>query len=240
MKKFFFFLFMVLLFSSSPTFAAAVAEAASPAASSNAAYYRVLIDLSFNIILTLALLAGLVATFWLGVSTLRTVVNPTLMQQLGDKPMTIGRALGGLALVSVLYGPLDAMAIFADFTGVGSSGICLTVNVDVAHIDWTNNAAACIKDAESKFAQLAEYTNKEHIESANIGLLFGVVQLISLGFFLSSTWMLFLHMIGARDVKLSKGAAIFAMLVSTVLISAPVLVSYIEDFRGQQNVIIET
>lgn len=227
-------IYLSLLLLSSPLFAADAAD------SSNEAYYRVLVDLGFNILLTFFYLGSLIALSLLCLYTYRTFINPTLMQQLGDKPMTGGRIIGALAVISFMHSPLNAIALFSDFTGIGSSGLCLTVKVDVSHMTWNNNANACITNAEDKFASLAQYTDQSHIESANIGLLFGVVQLISLGFFLSSSWMLFMHMLGSREVAMTKGAAIFSMMVATIFMSAPDWVDYIEDFRGSQSEIINT
>lgn len=206
----------------------------------NEAYYQVLVEIFFNAILSLALLAGLCGLLWLSVVTLKTFVNPTMLQQSGNKPITITRILGGLAVVSIFWAPLESVKLFTDLTGVGKDGICLTVDVNVSHISWANSASQCISYAEGRFSDLAEYSNDEHIRSANVGLWLSIVQLISLGFFLSSAWMLLLHMIGVREVKMSVGASLFAMTMSTVTMSAPYFIDYIEDFRGKQNVVLES
>lgn len=206
----------------------------------NAAYYQTLTGIFFNVLLLIGLLAALGGLLWLMIVTLRTVLNPSLIQQTGGQPITIGRLLGGLVVVSILWQPLDSMSIFNDLTGVGKDGLCLAVDVTVAHIDWENKAASCIENAEKRFSDLAEYTNEDHIKSANIGLLFSVIQLVSLGFFLSSAWMAILHFIGVREVKMKLGTCIISATISTVVMASPSLVDYVEDIRGQENVVLDT
>lgn len=206
----------------------------------NAAYYQKLSGIFFNVLLLFGLLAALGGLLWLMVLTLRTVLNPSLIQQTGGQPITITKLLGGLAVVSILWSPLSSMSLFHDLTGVAQDGVCLSVDVNVAHINWENKAASCIENAEKRFADLAEYSNEEHIKSANIGLLFSVVQLLSLGFFLSSAWMIMLNIFSVRDVSMKVSTCLISMAISSVVMALPSVVDYVEDIRGSNSVVLDT
>lgn len=218
----------------------AFAEPAFAASSENVVYWSKLTTIFFNFLLKASTLLSLIALFWISWMAMRTILNPNLKQQMGDKPITVARFGGGLIVVSMLALPLNYMEAFNDITGLsgGSNTMCLSVEVSASNLKWAGSAAQCIERAESQFAKLAEYNNKEHIKSANIGLLFMVVQTVSLFFFIVSGFMLVMHAAGKREVKLTVGQALMSMLVASMVFASINLVDYIEDFKGQQNVIL--
>jgi hypothetical protein len=228
----------VLLISLTSTVAVAAVDA------TTTAYYKTLVGVFFNVLLILGILLSLICLLWISIVTARTFLQPTLLQQTGGVPMTPIRLLAGFAVVTMLALPLTTMDAVNDLTGFsgGSSGanMCLVVDVTVKNTGWTNNASECIAKVESKASELAAYSNSEHIKSANLGLLFGIVQVMSMGFFLTSCWMLVRHIIGARDVKLTIFQAVVSILFSSAIMAAPSAVDYIVDLRGNQNVVIST
>ncbi len=225
-------LFLALL--SSSAFAGETADA-------DLVYYDTLINIFFNVVLTFGFLFAFVGLGWISWIGLKQVLNPNLAQQEGRKPMSVVKYAGGLAVISILAFPLSSMELFNDLSGFGSvRGMCVVVDVNVSHFEWANEANECISYAEEQLSTLAEYTNRDHIESANIGLLFGAIQLVALSMFLGSAWMLIMHVAGMREVKLTVSQALLSMFMATVFMALPNAVSYIDDFKGSQNVILDT
>lgn len=237
--------YVILLFFLSPAFAGDPAGGSSTTESANAAYHSTLVGVFFNAALNIGELLGLVGLGWLGWTAIKNVNNPSMVQQEGNKPLTFFKFAMGLVVISILYLPLNAMAIFNDLTGLaGTNGLkmCLAVDVKTGTYGdtsaWTAGADACIDKVENQIKELSQFQSTDHLQSANIGLLFGVVQLISLIFFLTSAWMLLRHLMGAREVKLGVGACIIAMLVSSVGMTLNNVTEYIKDYRGEQDTVL--
>jgi hypothetical protein len=234
MSRVFFAIFLFLI-------AAPSIASDSTADSTNEAYQNTLVEVFFNAALSIGELMSLVGLGWLCWTAIRNVNNPSLVQQEGSKPLTAFKFAMGLAVISILYLPLHSMSLFNDFTGLAGSNsltMCIAVDVRTDTYDWINDADACVTKVERQVTEMSQFQSTDHLESANVGLLFGVVQLISLIFFLSSAWMLLRHLMGAREVKLTVGACIIAMLLSSVGMTLNNVTEYIKDFRGEQSEIL--
>jgi hypothetical protein len=234
MSRVFFAFFLFLI--ASPTMASD-----STADSKNEAYHNTLVEVFFNAALSIGEFMSLVGLGWLCWTAIRNVNNPSLVQQEGNKPLTLFKFAMGLAVISILYLPLHSMALFNDFTGLAGSNsltMCIAVDVKTDTYDWVNDADACVTKVERQVTEMSQFQSTDHLKSANVGLLFGVVQLISLLFFLSSAWMLLRHLMGAREVKLTVGACIIAMLLSSVGMTLNNVTEYVKDFRGERNEVL--
>lgn len=221
-----------------------LAQDAAATASTNSEYNYRLLTLGFNIILTIGQFLSLVGLGLLSRAALRAVLNPTLAQQEGLKPMTIGKFMGGVAIVSLLYFPMHAMMMVNDVTGLynKSAGLEMCVMVDVSRSTsgWENNAAKCLQDAETRVESMAQYGNADHIKSANLEIFYGVIQATGLIFFLFSSWTLLQHMIGHRELRLSIKQCLLSMVVASIMFASPNIPAYIEDYKSNQNGIIST
>ena len=202
-------------------------------------YYKTVIGIFFNVVLLISFLMGLIGLGWMSWVGLKTALNPTLAQQDGRKPITIFKYMAGMVVVTLFFFPFNGMKLFNDISGLESQRpMCLVVDVTVEHIDWANDASGCISYVEEQLSSVAEYSNNDHIKSANLGVLFGVIQLVSLSFFVGSLWMLVLHIIGVREVKMTVWQSILAMFFSSVLMALPNATTYIKDFKERQNDVI--
>jgi hypothetical protein len=222
-----------------------VAVAGDAAEADNAAYQKRLLDIFFNVLLDFGQLFAFIGLLILSWTALKTVLNPTLIQQEGVKPMSIGKYLAGLAVLSMLVLPMQTMMFFNDFTGLynperADMGMCTVLNVTSNTYGWTNNASQCLDNVKTKVTNLAEYSNQDHIDSANLGLFFGAIQFASLGFFLTMTWNLLRHTWGARDLKITVGQSIIAMIIASAGMASPNISNFIEDFKGEQKSIVNT
>lgn len=210
---------------------------------SQAAYWMTLVQIGTNLTLLISALLALVVLTRTAISVLKTVMKKGNMRQSQDKrPMTVGKAIGGLVLSSVLYLPLHSMLLFGDILGVTNSNspssACFVTQIDVKHFKWASNASECINKVKTKAQEFAQYTEKDHLEAANLPLLFGIIQLLGLIFFISGAWMLAKHFLGYRDLKVTPTMAIIAMFASTAVMMSPNLVDYIQDIRGKSTPIM--
>lgn len=225
-------------------FAAAVAPNIALANTSQAAYWMSLVQIGTNLTLLISALLSLIVLALTAAGVLKAVMRKGNMRQNQDKkPMTAGKAVGGLMIASVLYLPLHAMLLFGDILGTtktnNPSSICFVTQINVKHFNWANNASTCIETVKKKAQEFAQYTEKDHLEAANLPLLFGIIQLLGLIFFISSGWMLAKHFLGYRDLKVTPSMAIIAMFASTAVMMSPNLVDYIQDIRGKAPHIIK-
>lgn len=231
-----------LLASLSVSAATAPVPAATSSSSSNIDYYHRIVGQAINLVLSLSEVVGLIALLVLCGWAFRSKVRPDLVSNLGHKPMTFLAFVGGLMVVSALVVPLHTMGIFLDLGGLADSNgsMCMTVDITRYGNQWASGAASCLDFAESRFADIAAYTNRDHISSANIGLFFKIIQLLSLMFFCGSAFILFLNFTGYRDVALKPWQAVVSMTVSSFAMALPEIAKYIEDIRGGSGVILNT
>lgn len=231
-----------------PTFQSLAAEvstadsAATGASGSNIDYYHKILGLGINFALSLSEVIALVALLILCGWAVRTKLNPNLVNNLGHKPITIGMFFGGLMTISALALPLHTMGIFLDLGGLADSNgsMCMTVDITRYGSQWASGAASCLDYAESRFADVAAYTNRDHIANANIGLFFTAIQFLSLVFFVGSAFILFMSFSGYRDVALKPWQAVVSMCFSSFAMATPEIAKYIEDIRGAGSVVINT
>lgn len=209
------------------------------AGTTQASYWMVLVEVFTKLVFLIMALLSLTMLTLLCIKGWKTVRDSGGMRQNQDpdsSPLTLGKLLGGLFVVVSLYLPLQTMTFFGDFMGLArtdtNSSLCMVTEVSVSHFNWTNNASGCINHLKKKVKEFAGYTEDAHIESANLPLLFGVVQLLGLAFFASSAWMLGKHFLGARNLKVTPGMALIAMFASSAVMMAPNAIDYIQDVRG--------
>jgi hypothetical protein len=222
-------------------FPALAGDAPPEPSTGNAEYYNSLIEIFFNLFLKIGKLlafSGLALISWL---MFRHIKNPSLFQQFRLKPITTGKYVGGLVVVSILYMPLQMMSALGDLTGLVNSSeglkLCTVMEVNVSGYSWEDEAASCISDVEEKIKRLATYTSEESIEGANIETFVGAVQLVSLGFFLAAGWSLIKHVAGFENVKITVGQSIMAMIFSSALMASPNIVEFVEDLRPSSAVV---
>lgn len=234
-----------LALSLSAALASPLAQAAGTASTTQASYWMRLVELLTRAIFLSMALASLVLLVWLCARAWKTVNNATSLNPQQDpdvKPMTLPKMLGGLLVCVTLFLPHKTISLFGDLLGLSSANanmsVCFVTNVSVQHLGWTNNATACIENLKVQAQRFAQYTEQSHLESANLPLLFGVVQMMGLLFFGSSSWTLGQHFAGVRNMKISPKMAIIAMMASSAIIMLPNAVAYIEDIRGGNSMII--
>jgi len=207
------------------------------ASSNQEAYYQQLVTILTNVILRLSFLVSIIVLLITGVLYALKTFDENAISKRDLKPMTFLKFIAGIALASLLFAPLNSMKLFNDLTGLHIEGdermsICSVVEIDVAHFEWENNANACINKVEDRFEELAKYKNEDRLSTFNFGLMFGVIQLIALGFMLNSGVTLAKHIWGFRQVKTSVGGAFIAMTMASAVFASPNIVAYIQDLRG--------
>jgi len=209
----------------------------------NASYYKDVIGIFFNFMLKLGQILSLVGLGLLSWGLIKQVCNPTLAQAEGLKPATFGRYIGGIAVVSVLYLPLQTMNVMNDLTGLVNTSkgmeMCLVVDVTITSYTWLGAADECVKKVEGQLSSVAEYTNEDHIKSANLALFFGAFQLLALIFFLASAWNLIKHSLGHRDLKTTVPKLIISMLFASIVMASPNITEYIKDIKSEENSIMK-
>ena len=227
---------LVLLIFSSSAFSAEGVD--------NAAYIKDVIGVFFNFFLIIARILGFIGLGMLSVNLIKHVCNPTLAQSEGVKPATFFRYLGGVVAVTFLFQPLQHMVIFNDLTGLvnASKGMdmCLVVDVTASNYSWGGAASECVERVEGRLGELAEYTNKDHIKSANLGLFFAACQLLGLAFFVVKGWGLVQHSLGKRDLKSTVFGLIISMIFASALMALPNITEYISDLSEDGSGIIKT
>lgn len=215
------------------------------ATTSQAAYWAELVDIFTTLtILVGALLALVVLTLTLVFAFKEVLKKDSMSNRSENKPMTFAKTLGGIVVATILYMPLHAMTFFGDLLGTvrsdSGSTLCLVANINVKHMTWSGNAQNCIEHVKKKAQEFAQYTEKDHLDSANLPLLFGVVQMLALIFFISAAWMLSKNILGYRDLKITSGMALTAMFASSLIMTLPNVVDYIQDVRGSNTYILDT
>jgi hypothetical protein len=221
-----------------------LAANAGTSSTNNSAYYEVLVTILTNVAINLAFLISLIVLLVTGVLFAMKTFDPNSISQRDLKPMSILKFVAGLMLASVLFTPLHSMEFINDLTGLSNSktgmAMCSVVKINVKHFEWANDAESCISHVEDSFSKVAQYTNKDHVETANFGLLFGIIQLLSIGFMISSCVILAKHIWGFRQVKITVGQALISLVLSSIVFASPNAVKYYEDFKGEQNVVVDS
>jgi hypothetical protein len=233
-KRFIFSIFLLL----SPFFQADTTES-----SKQVAYWELLVEKIFNIGLLLGVLVSIILLILGGVFYATQVFDKDALAKRDLKPMSILNFLGIIALASVLYAPISSFVMINDLTGLNPSddsgmSICVANKITISHYEWAGSADQCIERMESKVKNLANHLDDDHFESANLPLLFKIIQAIAVFFFVVSGTVLGKHMLGYRNIKHTKSQVIFAMFACGVLFSAPMAVDYWNDISGADNDIL--
>jgi hypothetical protein len=229
-------LVLVLLVFSSATLA-------DTASTNNEAYYEQLLTIFTNVLLRLAFLISLVVLLITGVLFAMKTFDPDALNKRGLKPMSFISFIGGIMLASVFFNPLQSMSLFNDLTGMVNSEtqkMCSVVEIDVSHFLWIDEGESCVTNVEKQFKRLSTYNDDTQISSANFGLIFGLIQLLALGFMISACVVLAKHIWGFGQVKTTVSQAVIAMIMSSAVYALPNAVDYIQDLRGASDGIINT
>lgn len=218
-------------------------DASGTATTSQASYWMTLVQIGTKIALSASALLSLAALSLTLIYGYEKVSSKETMRQNQERrPMTFMKVIGGLLVATVLYLPLHTMTLMGDIMGTVRSDkgttLCMVTEVQVRHFKWVNNASSCIEHIKSKAQEFAQYTERDHLDSANLPLLFGLFQLLGLIFFISASWMLAKNFLGYRDLKVTPSMAIVAMFASSFIMTIPNVVDYVKDIRGQNNQII--
>jgi hypothetical protein len=200
-----------------------------------AAYWKLVVDQLMNVVLGFGFVLGFGLVVFGCIFLLWQVLDKDYLARRDIKPMSFFKLIGLLAIASAMAVPFNLLNILNDLTGFGD--VCLVSDVSVSHMDWTNNASACIEKMQKNAEGLLQYTNNEKLKNANLPLLLGIVQLTGITFFMGSLFTLGKHVLGYRDQKLTVGAAFLALIMSSIVISAPSITKYIEEFRvGNESI----
>lgn len=230
-------IFLIVLFLS-PDILASTDDA------NNQAYYEGLLVNFTNLILRVALLISLIILLVTGVLYVTKVLDSNAISQRDLKPMTFMKFIGGICLASVLFSPLHTIVALNDLTGMNDSAsglkVCSVVKVDVSHFDWADDASDCMTKMEERLTELAQYKDSDKMEGFNLGLIFGLIQLVSIGFFIASCVTLAQHIWGFRQVKTTVTGALIAIVMSSFVYALPNVVDYVEDMKGSAREQINT
>jgi hypothetical protein len=223
----------------------AVAQTTSSTDESNqASYFIEVIEIFFNVGLGFSILLSLIFLGLIGWSYLMGVLNPNKVSQQARALVTLPKFIGGIAICSVLYAPLNAIVALNDLTGLVNSSqqrtLCLVVDVNVDNISesWANDADACIAKIKSQVSSLASYNSDESIEFARLDLWGGLIQMVSLFFFVASASQIWMKLYGIREVKMTYMACLIAMVFSAAGMAIFNVVDYIDDIRVGANEIV--
>jgi|AntDeeMinimDraft_5_1070356.scaffolds.fasta_scaffold11359_2 hypothetical protein len=225
----------------------ALAPLSAEAASSvdRAAYWDSIVQTLATTLFGLFFVTSIVILVLSGYFYMKYIGNPqSFTQTTNMQPMTVGKLVGALALAGAMYAPLHTMELFADLTGLVRQGsgmeMCSALNVDAAHFNWEQAAVSCVDKAEENMARLVGFADSEKLNALNPQLLLSLVQFLALAFFFGSGVKAARHLWGSRDVKGSIWTAIVAMIASSIMFVLPNLVYYIDDFRGEDNVALDS
>lgn len=229
------------MLSSASAFAQEAGES-STEQSNQAAYYVRLIEIAFDIALQLGVICSFAFLGLICWSYLQALLNPNKVAQQTRTVVTLPKVIGGTVICGMLYAPLNAIVAFNDITGLvnesGGRSLCLVVDVDPKLTGWENDASRCLDQIKSQVSDLASYHSEDSIEFAKLDVWGGVIQLLSLLFFLAAASQVWMKLYGIREVKMTYMACIIAMLFSSAGMAVFNVVDYIEDFRGQSEVIV--
>jgi hypothetical protein len=226
---------LLILFSTSPMVAWATA------AVDDSAYHKTLITLLMKAAFGLAALVSIIFFIMVSVNYFRQVMDKDSLSKRDLKPMSLVKFIAGIVLASALFTPMRTMSLFNDLTGVEGNGykMCLALDVQLEQYkSWAPGVTKCLDKAKEQVTKVTK--EPEGLDMAKLELLFGLLQLLALGFFIGSAIMLFQHILGYRNLKITVGAALISMVMSSVMMAAPGVANYISDLRGPTSVIDST
>ncbi|MEG3765143.1 hypothetical protein [Alteromonas sp. 14N.309.X.WAT.G.H12] len=226
---------LFLLFYSSALFAQEVTETAT--STSQSAYYVILIELAFQFALQLAQIIGILFLALILWSYLMALFNPNKVAQQNRTIVTFPKIIGGVMICYLIYAPINAVIAINDFTGLVNEAdgrsLCLVVDVSSEYVGWENDAESCLDQVKASVSELASYSSEDSIEFARLDVWGGLIQLLSLVFFLMAGSQLWMKLYGIREVRMTYTACIFAMIFSSAGMAIFNAIDYIQDFRGQ-------
>ncbi len=207
--------------------------------SNQASYYVKLIEIAFDLCLQLGNLASYGLLGLIAWSYLAALLNPNKVAQQNRTIVTLPKLIGGMVVCSMLYAPLQAIAAFNDLTGLVNESenrsLCLVVEVDTALTGWENQAERCLEQIKSNVSDLASYNSEDSIEFARLDVWGGLIQLLSLGFFLSAGAQIWMKLYGIREVKMTYFACITAMIFSSAGMGIFNITDFIQDLRANSE-----
>ena len=211
--------------------------------SNQAAYYVKLIEIGFDIFLQLGNIASYALLGLIAWSYLSALLNPNKVAQQNRTVVTLPKLIGGMVVCSMLYAPLQAIASLNDLTGLVNESegrsLCLVVDVDTDLTGWQNQAERCLEQIKSNVSDLASYNSEDSIEFARLDVWGGLIQLMSLGFFLSAGAQIWMKLYGIREVKMTYFACIIAMVFSSAGMAIFNITDYIQDLRTNSESVLE-
>ena len=94
-----------------------------------------------------------------------------------------------------------------------------------------NSAANCLETMESNFASLLNYSGTEALDAANLDIFIMGIQTVSLMSMLYGFYIIMMHILGFRDVRIGKMMAFIMIVVASTVFALPNLAVYIDDAR---------
>lgn len=207
------------------------------------AYWENLVQLLSSTLIGVFFIASIAILIMSGYYYFKNVANPQSFAQTTNlQPMTAGKLLVALALAGAMFAPLHTINLFADLAGFSRGTgmpVCSAIDVSGAHFNWESAASDCTAKAEENMARLIGFSESERINALPTMLLLKSIQFISLLFFFGAGIQAAKHLWGVKDAKGSVWMCFGAMLASSIMFALPNAVYYIDDFRGNENVILD-
>lgn len=201
---------------------------------------EVFISQIFSTLLTISL--GL-ALLFLGLTLvffIKGILDPQYSNKTGRTPVSVGGLIGGILLSSVFASPLVLVDFIGNITGMTSeygAELCVAPEIDLLNTGygWVNSSSDCLSDMEENFASLLNYTGEESLDAANLDVYIMGIQTVSLLSMLYAFYILMMHFLGHRDVKISKGMAFWMIIIASTVFAIPNIAVYIDDARQASN-----
>tara|TARA_B100000508_G_scaffold140847_1_gene143835 strand:+ start:3025 stop:3723 length:699 start_codon:yes stop_codon:yes gene_type:complete len=190
----------------------------------------------FSLLLTISLGLSLVFFTLVALFFIKGLVDPQYSNKTGRTPVSTMGLFSGIILASLFASPLLLVDFVGNISGLTSSfgaPLCVAPNVSDLTVGygWVNSAANCLETMESNFASLLNYSGTEALDVANLDIFIMGIQTVSLMSMLYGFYIIMMHILGFRDVRIGKMMAFIMIVVASTVFALPNLAVYIDDAR---------